>query len=255
MCDSGRVLSIDYGGRAIGIAVSDELRTCAFGLEVIRRADESAIKPVTARLREIMREYGVTEVVLGLPKTLDNRLDLAARKVMDFQERLSRNFKSVRITLWDERFSTVGAERTLRESGFRGKKSSAVIDEAAAVFILQGYLEYLRNQNKNKETEMSDDDFNNEEFDDLDVLSIVDDETGEQIDLEIIASAEHNGVTYHLVVELPEDEDGLEEAEEEADCLILKETEAEGEAVYEVLSDDSPDFEGIAGLFDEFIGE
>lgn len=142
--NSSRILSLDYGENTIGVAVSDPNRVFAFGLEIIRRQNEGSIKKSIARLREIIREYEVNQVVLGYPKRLDNTISLRCLKTQEFKERLHRNFKSLEIILWDERFSTLGAGRVLSEAGLNEKKQNDVIDKMAAVYILQGYLDSLK---------------------------------------------------------------------------------------------------------------
>lgn len=139
-----RILGLDYGELTIGVAVSDLNCVFAFGLEIIRRPDENSIKKSIARLKEIIDEYEVKTVVLGYPKNLDNTTSFRCRKTTEFKERLHRNFKRMEIVLWDERYSTIGAQRVLKEAKLSADKQNEVIDKMAAAFILQGYLDSIK---------------------------------------------------------------------------------------------------------------
>jgi len=139
-----RLLGLDYGDKTIGVAVSDPLGIMALGVETIRRDRENALKASMRRLDELICQYEpVSAIVLGFPKNMNNTQGERCAKTLDFKEKLNRKFEGISVVLWDERLSTVGARRTLS-----GQVSeSAVIDEMAAVFILQGYMDYLTNTN------------------------------------------------------------------------------------------------------------
>jgi putative Holliday junction resolvase len=139
-----RILGLDYGERTIGVAVSDINRVFAFGLEIIRRETEEGIKKSIKRLGEIIEENAAGTLVLGFAKNTDGTGSLRCAKTLEFKERLSRNFKKAEIILWDERYSTIGASRALREASLNRREQKEVIDKMAAVFILQGYLDSLR---------------------------------------------------------------------------------------------------------------
>ena len=137
-----RILGLDYGDKTIGVAVSDPLGIMALGVETIRRERESATRASFRRLGELMEKYSpVSAVVLGFPKNMNNTLGERCAKTLKFKEKLTRKFEGIQVILWDERLSTAGARRTL--SGH--VPESKVIDEMAAVFILQGYMDYLGN--------------------------------------------------------------------------------------------------------------
>ena len=139
-----RYLGLDYGSRTIGVAISDPFLMTALGLETIRRPEEGAIKKSVARLGEIIEEYGVMKIVLGYPLNLDNTESERCAKTLGFKDRLARNFKRVEIILQDERLTTVTAKRDLVSAGATRRKLGEVVDTAAAVIILQCYLEKLR---------------------------------------------------------------------------------------------------------------
>jgi len=140
------ILGVDYGDKNIGVALSCPDLVTAFGVETIRRSSEDSFKKPILRLREIMREHGVSRMVLGYPKNMDGSIGVRCEKTLEFKERLHRNFKSLEIILWDERLSSLSARRNMREIGLSKQKISSNVDEAAAILILQGYLDYI---NKN----------------------------------------------------------------------------------------------------------
>jgi len=134
-----RILGLDYGEKTIGVAVSDELGWTAQGLEVIRRKSKA---DDLHRLLEIIAEYSVTEIVVGLPKNMNATLGERAEKSISWADNLRKETKRP-VHLWDERLTTVSAERTLLEANVSRKKRKQVIDKLAAVFILQNYLDSI----------------------------------------------------------------------------------------------------------------
>lgn len=136
-----RILGLDYGDKTIGIAVSDPLGWTAQGVEIIRRDNPGEYKKSLKRLSELTEEYQPEAIVLGYPKNLDNSEGERCIKTKAFAERLEKRFPKIEIILWDERFSTIAAERALREAELSHEKRKSVIDKMAAVHILQGYLD------------------------------------------------------------------------------------------------------------------
>jgi putative pre-16S rRNA nuclease len=135
---AGRVLALDVGDRTIGVAVSDALGVAAHPVETIRRKAPAAD---LARVAELVAEREAAEVLVGLPRMLNGSLGVQARKVQAFVDALAPTL-SVPVTLWDERFSTVAAERALIASGLTRKRRKGVVDQVAAVYFLQGYLDF-----------------------------------------------------------------------------------------------------------------
>jgi putative Holliday junction resolvase len=135
-----RILGLDFGMKTIGVAVSDPFGWTAQGLEIIRRKEENNLKKSIVRLKEICKEYGVESIVLGYPKNMNNTEGERVEKTKQFKKRLEKELK-LPVELWDERLSTVGAERILLEADVSRAKRKNVIDKMAAVFILQGYLD------------------------------------------------------------------------------------------------------------------
>lgn len=134
-----RVLGLDFGQKTIGVAVSDPFGWTAQGIEIIKRQQETNLKDSIARIGEIIKEYNVEKIVLGYPKNMNNTIGERGEKTEAFKKKLEKAF-NLPVILWDERLSTVGAERTLLEADLSRKKRKNVIDKMAAVFILQGFL-------------------------------------------------------------------------------------------------------------------
>jgi putative Holliday junction resolvase len=131
-----RVLGIDYGDVRVGVAVSDELGFMAHPLETIdvRRS------PAVARIRELAAARGVETIVVGLPRNMDGSHGPAADKAKKFAEEL-RAALSCTVVTWDERLTTVSAQRSMQEAGRKAKDQKNVIDQAAAQVILQSWLD------------------------------------------------------------------------------------------------------------------
>lgn len=136
-----RILGLDYGDKTIGVAVSDPFGWTAQGVEIIRRENPAEYKKSLRRLGELIEEYHAESIVLGYPKNLDNSEGERCEKTKAFCERLKNRFPKTEVVLWDERFSTVAAERALREANLSHGQRKRVIDKMAAVHILQGYLD------------------------------------------------------------------------------------------------------------------
>lgn len=130
-----RIMGLDYGSKTIGVAVSDELLWTAQGIKTIRRS-----KTEIEELRKLITEYEVQEIVIGYPKNMDGSLGPRCELTDEFAEVLRQEFR-LPVVLWDERLSTVAAQRSLLEADVSRAKRKLVIDKMAAVFILQGYLD------------------------------------------------------------------------------------------------------------------
>lgn len=142
-----RILGLDYGSKTVGVAVSDPLGFTAQGVEIIRRKSENKMRQTLARIEELIAQYQVEKIVLGLPKNMNNTLGDRAEKSLELKETLERR-TSLPVVMWDERLTTVSANRVLMETGVRRENRKEHVDEIAAVFILQGYLDYLANKNE-----------------------------------------------------------------------------------------------------------
>ena len=138
-----RILGLDFGSKTVGVAVSDGLLLTAQGVETIERKDENKLRKTCARIEELIAEYEITEIVLGLPKNMHNTEGERVEKTKAFGEMLERR-TGLPVHYWDERLTTVAAEQILMESGVRRENRKAVIDKVAAGLLLQGYLDCLK---------------------------------------------------------------------------------------------------------------
>ena len=150
-----RILGLDYGSKTVGVAVSDGLGLTAQGVEIIRRTSENKLRQTLARIEALIREYQVNSIVLGFPKNMNNTIGDRAEKSLAFKEMLERR-TGLTVVMWDERLSTVSANRTLMEAGVRREHRKDYVDQIAAVYIIQGYLDSLSFKKKKKnDTESS----------------------------------------------------------------------------------------------------
>ncbi|SFF42409.1 putative holliday junction resolvase [Paenibacillus algorifonticola] len=132
-----RTMGLDYGDRNIGVAVSDPFGWTAQGVEVVKkRRDNGELD----RLAELAQQYEVSEIVLGLPKNMNNTIGPRGEISIEFAEQLRQKLH-LPVHLWDERLTTVAAERTLIEADVSRKKRKLVVDKMAATLILQNYLD------------------------------------------------------------------------------------------------------------------
>jgi len=136
-----RILGLDLGSKTLGVAISDELGWTAQGVETIKINEESRDYN-WGRLCEIVNEYGVEKVVLGMPKNMNGTIGPRAEASQQFAQILQKKF-DLPVILWDERLTTMAAERMLISADVSRKKRKQVIDKMAAVMILQSYLDSL----------------------------------------------------------------------------------------------------------------
>ncbi len=141
---SMRIMGLDYGSKTVGVAISDPLLITAQGIETITRKDENKLRKTCARIEALISEYEVDRIVLGFPKLMNNDIGERAKKTMEFGEMLTKR-TGLEVVMWDERLTTVEAERTLIENHIRRENRKKYIDKIAAVFILQGYLDSMPN--------------------------------------------------------------------------------------------------------------
>jgi putative Holliday junction resolvase len=241
-------MALDYGDKTIGVAVSDPLGILALGVETIRRSDPISLKQSITRLRELINQYDINEILLGYPKNLNNTEGARCEKTKQFKKKLEKHFSGLPVILWDERLSTVGAMRNLNTLSY-GKKGQ-IIDKMAAVFFLQGYLDWKKVNLKEVNNTMSN--FDDENLDGMDMdadeeyeIITMKDENGEEVDFVILDAKELNEKTYLLVIE----EEFIDN--EDADASIIKSVTTDGDdEVYEFIEDDE-EFDKIAGLFQE----
>ena len=134
-----RIMGLDVGSKTIGVAVSDAFGWTAQGIKTIK-IDEENEQFGLDELKEIIDQYGIEKIVIGLPKNMNGTIGPRGEASIAFSERIKERF-TLPVVLWDERLSTMAAERVLLEADVSRKKRKKVIDKMAAVMILQGYLD------------------------------------------------------------------------------------------------------------------
>ena len=135
-----RIMGLDFGSKTVGVAVSDPLRITAQGVEIIRRKSQSKLRQTLARIEELVEEYDVNELVLGFPKNMNGTEGERCERTKEFKELLEKR-TGLPVVLWDERLTTVAADRSMMEKGMGRYERKEYVDEIAAIFILQGYMD------------------------------------------------------------------------------------------------------------------
>lgn len=137
-----RIMGLDFGSKTVGVAISDGLLLTAQGKEIIRRKSPGKLRQTLARIQELIDEFQVDRIVLGYPKNMNNTEGERCQQTREFAELLTKR-TGLSVVLWDERLTTVEADRTMMEGGIRREDRKLYVDKLAAVFILQGYLDSI----------------------------------------------------------------------------------------------------------------
>ena len=140
-----RIMGLDFGSKTVGVAISDPLFLTAQGIEIVRRKSQGKLRQTLARIEELKDEYEVGKIVLGFPKNMNNTEGERCEKTLEFKGMLEKR-TGLEVVLWDERLTTVEADRTMMQVGIRRENRKEYVDELAAIFILQGYLDYQSRQ-------------------------------------------------------------------------------------------------------------
>lgn len=140
-----RIMGLDFGSKTVGVAVSDPLLLTAQGVEIVRRKEENKLRQTLARIEELIEEYGVEKIVLGLPKNMNASEGVRVELTEEFKEKLERR-TGLPVVFWDERLTTVAADKAMMEAGIRRENRKDYVDMIAASLILQGYLDRCRNE-------------------------------------------------------------------------------------------------------------
>lgn len=135
-----RIMGLDYGDKTVGVAISDEMLLTAQPKETIKRERPGKLRQTYARIEELIQEYDVEKVVVGLPKKMDNEEGDRCEKSREFGEQLERR-TGLEVIYQDERLTTMAADAVLEEGGVRKENRKEYIDKLAASLILQGYLD------------------------------------------------------------------------------------------------------------------
>ena len=139
-----RIMGLDFGSKTVGVAISDATFTIAQPLEIIRRKEANKLRQTLARIEELIVEYEVEEIVLGLPLNMNDSEGERVALTREFQEKLERR-TGLPVYTWDERLTTVEADNAMMEAGIRRENRKEYVDKIAAALILQGYLENRKN--------------------------------------------------------------------------------------------------------------
>lgn len=139
-----RILGLDYGTKTVGVAISDDLLITARALEIIRRDEASKIRPTLRRIEEIISEYSVTKIILGLPLNMDMSMSEMASCALSFKEKIEKR-TGLPVIMWDERLSSIEAEEVMRLNGIAAKDLKKYVDMVAAKIILESYLREEKN--------------------------------------------------------------------------------------------------------------
>ena len=135
-----RIMGLDFGSKTVGVAVSDSLGITAQPIEIVRRDKENQLRKTLQRIEELIKEYEVSLIVLGLPKNMNDTSGERVAKTMEFKEMLERR-TGLKVEMMDERLTTVQAENIMALSGVQKKDFKAHVDEIAAAIILQTYMD------------------------------------------------------------------------------------------------------------------
>lgn len=138
-----KILGLDVGSKTVGVAISDLMGWTAQGLDTLRINEELEDYGIE-QLVTIIKENNVGSVVIGLPKNMNNSIGFRGEASLRYKELLKESLPDIEIIMWDERLSTMAAERSLLEADVSRQKEKKVIDKMAAVFILQGYLDSIQ---------------------------------------------------------------------------------------------------------------
>ncbi len=138
-----KIIGLDVGSKTVGIAISDLMGWTAQGFDTLRINEEQNELGID-QLIKIIKDNQVGTVVLGLPKNMNNSIGFRGEASIQYKEKLQEALPHIEVIMWDERLSTMAAERSLLEADVSRQKRKKVIDKMAAVFILQGYLDSIQ---------------------------------------------------------------------------------------------------------------
>ena len=147
-----RALGLDFGAKTVGVSASDALGVTAQGLEIIRRKSENKLRQTLARIDELARERSVEVIVLGLPRTMGGKLSERTYRTLKFGEMVQKR-TNLPVVYWDERLTTVAADRTMQATAVAEQDRKTYVDEIAAMLILQGFLDCVHHSGNVPETD------------------------------------------------------------------------------------------------------
>ena len=135
-----RIMGLDYGSKTVGVAISDDLLITAQAKEIIRRKEENKLRKTLSRIEELIQEYEVEKIVLGLPLNMDESVSERSELCLEFKEKIERR-TGIPVEMLDERLTTVEADEIMNEAGIKGRDRKEYVDMIAAQIILQDYLD------------------------------------------------------------------------------------------------------------------
>ncbi|MBL7573348.1 Holliday junction resolvase RuvX [Staphylococcus saccharolyticus] len=138
-----KIIGLDVGSKTVGIAISDLMGWTAQGFDTLRINEEQNELGID-QLIKIIKDNQVGTVVIGLPKNMNNSIGFRGEASIQYKEKLQEALPHIEVIMWDERLSTMAAERSLLEADVSRQKRKKVIDKMAAVYILQGYLDSIQ---------------------------------------------------------------------------------------------------------------
>ena len=233
-----RILALDIGDARIGVAVSDPARIIASPVEVIHRVGWG---PDVRRIRELCDQYETTLVLSGWPLNMDGTAGFQSAKVRQFCEQLEK--AGLTVFYQDERLTTVTAEHALLEDNMHRRERRQNVDKVAAAVILQQWLDTSKQARPSGRYYMNKEETTMEENN---IIELIDDETGESVSFEHLATIEHEGAYYIALTEIAEEEDDAEECE----VIIMKiDQDENGNECYVQVEDEDEQ----QAVFDKFI--
>jgi putative Holliday junction resolvase len=134
-----RYLGIDYGTVRMGVSISDPFGWTARGLETISWKND--LSAVAERIKQLVKEYGIEKIIVGFPRNMNGTVGFSGERTLKFMDFLADNIKDAEIVKWDERLTTMAANRTMNEIGIKAQNKKKIVDQIAAVYILQNYLD------------------------------------------------------------------------------------------------------------------
>ncbi len=205
-----RIMGLDFGSKTVGVAISDPLGLTAQGIEIVRRKSPNKLRQTLARIGALVKEYQIEEIVLGYPKNMNNTEGERCERTKEFKELLEKRCRR-KVTLWDERLTTVEADRTMMEAGIRRENRRQYVDQLAALFCRDIWICLQENERKTMEK-----------------IEFQVPDSDETVSFYVMEQTRFNGMNYLLVTE---------EADGDCDAFLLKEIskEDEAEASYEMV--------------------
>ena len=232
-----RIIALDIGDARIGVAVSDPARIIASPVEVIHRVGWG---PDVRRIRELCDQYETTLVLSGWPLNMDGTAGFQSAKVRQFCEQLEK--AGLTVFYQDERLTTVTAEHALLEDNMHRRERRQNVDKVAAAVILQQWLDTQKQARPSGRYYLNKEETTMEE----NIIELIDDETGESVSFEHLATIEHEGAYYIALTEIAEEEDESEECE----VIIMKiDQDENGNECYVQVEDEDEQ----QAVFDKFI--